>query len=206
MSSKSTPPQSTAGAGRSSRGRALYRPEGPPRWRTLEIGETENRGVFAIQRIVRRSPRTGHAATYQVLRVTDWANVIALTPAGEVVLVAQYRHGLDQVTWEIPGGVLEPGEAAADGAVRELVEETGCTGDEPILIGTVHPNPAIQDNACTTWLIKDAEKTAPPSPDEGEDIEVVTVPLGEIPALLRQGRITHSLVVAAFHWLELHGV
>ncbi len=191
MSSKSTPPP---------------RPEGPPRWQTLETGEALDRGVFAIQQVVRRSPRTGHAGTYQVLRVADWANVVALTPAGDVVLVAQYRHGLDDVTLEIPGGVVEPGEAPADGAARELEEETGFTGEAPVLIGTVHPNPAIQDNACTTWLITGARRTAEPNPDAGEDIDVVTVPLGEIPALLRQGRITHSLVVAAFHWLELHGV
>ncbi len=177
---------------------------GPPTWETLEIGESLDRGVFRVQEIMRRSPRTGHAATYQVLQIADWANVVALTPADEVVLIAQYRHGIDEVTLEIPGGVLEPGEAPADGVARELKEETGFTGDAPVLIGTVHPNPAIQDNACTTWLVTGARRTAEPEPDEGEDIDVVMVPRGEIPALLRGGRITHSLVVAAFHWLDLH--
>ena len=176
----------------------------PPAWDTLEVGEALDRGVFKIQEIVRRSPRTGHAGTYQVLRIADWANVVALTPEDEVVLIAQYRHGTDSVTLEIPGGVLEPGEAPADGVARELREETGFTGDPPVLIGTVHPNPAIQDNACTTWLVTGARRTAEPEPDEGEDIDVVLVPRREIPALLRAGRITHSLVVAAFHWLELY--
>ncbi len=177
---------------------------GPPPWETLEVGAVLDRGVFRIQEIVRRSPRTGHAGTYQVLRITDWANVIAITPEDQVVLIAQYRHGTDKVTLEIPGGVLEPGETPADGGARELVEETGFTGDPPVLLGTVHPNPAIQDNACTTWLVTGARRTAEPSPDEGEDIDVLTVPRREIPALLRGGRITHSLVVAAFHWLELY--
>ena len=177
---------------------------GPPTWETLEVGEALDRGVFKVQQLVRRSPRTGHAGIYQVLRIADWANVIALTPEDEVVLVAQYRHGLDSVTLEIPGGVLEPDEAPADGVMRELKEETGFTGNPPVLLGTVHPNPAIQDNACTTWLVTDARKTAEPSPDEGEDIDVLTVPRIDIPVLLRDGRITHSLVVAAFHWLDLH--
>ncbi len=204
MSNKSkSPPGADDTTLLSSRESTSSRPDGPPPWHTLETGETLDRGVFAIQQIVRRSPRTGHAGTYQVLRVADWANVIALTPEDDVVLVAQYRHGIDQVTLEIPGGVLEPGEDPAAGVARELVEETGFTGEAPILIGTVHPNPAIQDNACTTWLIKGARKTAETNPDEGEDIDVVTVPKAEIPALLRQGRITHSLVIAAFHWLQL---
>ena len=176
---------------------------GPPTWKTLERGETVDRGVFKLQSVVRRSPRTGHTGTYEVLRIADWANVIALTPEDEVVLVAQYRHGVDGVTLEIPGGVIEPDEAPADGAMRELAEETGFTGDAPVLIGTVHPNPAIQDNACTTWLVTNARKTAELSPDEGEDIDVVLVPRREIPTMLRRGQITHSLVVAAFYWLEV---
>ena len=162
------------------------------------------RGVFGVQEVVRRSPRTGRSATYQVLRMPDWANVVAVTPDDEVVLVTQYRHGTDRLTLEIPGGVLEPGEDPALGAARELLEETGFSGGEPVMIGTVHPNPALQDNACTTWLIEGARRTAEPQPDEGEDLQVVLVPSMDIPALLREGRITHSLVVAAFHWLELH--
>ncbi len=181
-----------------------HRRSRPPQWPTLEASKAVDHGVFALQQIVRRSPRTGRAGTYQVLRVADWANVIAVTPHDEVVLVAQYRHGLDDVTLEIPGGVLEPDEEAAAGVMRELTEETGFTGDEPVLLGTVHPNPAIQDNACTTWLVTGARKTAEPEPDEGEDIDVVLVPRAEIPTFLRDGRITHSLVVAAFHWLELY--
>ncbi len=177
----------------------------PQVWPTLEVGETLSRGVFSVQDVVRRSPRTGRTGRYQVLHIPDWANVIALTPDDEVVLVSQYRHGLDVVTHEIPGGVLEPGEDPASGAARELVEETGYTGELPVHLGTVHPNPAIQDNACSTWLITEARKTTEPTPDEGEDLTVVTVPISQIPALLRQGHITHSLVVAAFHWLELAG-
>lgn len=177
---------------------------GPPCWETLETGEVLDRRVFGVQEVVRRSPRTGRAASYQVLRIGDWANVVALTPDDEVVLVAQYRHGLDDVTLEIPGGVLDPGEDGATCAARELAEETGYTGEAPVLLGTVHPNPAIQDNACTTWLITGARRTLEPTPDEGEDIEVLTLPRGDVGELLRDGRITHSLVVAAFHWLHLY--
>lgn len=179
-------------------------PGRPRRWPTVSAGEREERGVFALRQIVRRSPRTGHQAPYQVLHIPPWTNVVALTAADEVVLVEQYRHGIDAVTLEIPGGVLDPGEEPAVAAARELVEETGYTGAVPRLLGTVHPNPAIQDNVCTTWLVADAQRTAEPSPDPGEDLAVLTVPRREIPELLRRGRITHSLVLAAFHWLDLY--
>lgn len=182
---------------------AVDREPGVGPWETLEKSETEDHGVFGFQRIVRRSPRTGRAAEYQVLHVPGWANVVALTPADEVVLVEQYRHGIDAITLEIPGGVLDPGEDPAAAAVRELREETGYTGDPPQLLGSVHPNPAIQNNVCTTWLIDNARRTSETAFDDGEDIAVVTVPRRQIPELLRAGRITHSLVVAAFHWLDL---
>jgi len=173
------------------------------KWETLEVGELVDYHVFGVRQVVRRSTRTGRPGRYQVLHMPAWVNVVALTPGGAVVLVEQYRHGLDAVTLEIPGGVVDPGEEPAVTAARELREETGYVGAAPRLIGTVHPNPAIQDNAATTWLIEDARPTAETSPDDGEHILVHTVPRAEVPRLLTDGRISHSLVVAAFHWLHL---
>ena len=172
-------------------------------WETLEVGEIEDHRVFGFQEVLRRSPRTGKTAIYKVLHAGPWTNVVALTPDDRVVLVEQYRHGVDALTLEVPGGVLEPGEEPAAAAARELVEETGYTGDPPELLGTIHPNPAIQNNVCTVWLIAGARRTAEPTPDEGEDIAVHTVPRREIPGLIRRGRLTHSLSVAAFHLLDL---
>ena len=174
-------------------------------WQTLNVSEIEDRGVFGFQEVVRRSPRTGRTSAYKVLHVGPWTNVVARTPDDRLVLVEQYRHGLDAVTLEVPGGVLEPGEDPAAAAARELVEETGFTGARPELLGTIHPNPAIQNNVCTVWLIDGVRRTAEPTPDEGEDIAVVTVLRRTTPDLVRRGRLTHSLTLAALHLLDLRG-
>ncbi len=175
-----------------------------PRWQTLKIEQAEDYGLYRVERIQRISPRTGRVGLYKVLRIASWANVVALTPEREVILIEQYRHGIDDLTLEIPGGVIEPGEDPLAGAARELREETGYAGDAPILIGRVHPNPAIQDNVCYTYLIDNARRVGELQLDPGEQIAVRAVPLDAIPGFLRDGLITHSLVVAAFHWLALH--
>ncbi|MEM9557369.1 MAG: NUDIX hydrolase [Acidobacteriota bacterium] len=177
--------------------------ESLPLWPTLEQGAREEHGIYALREVKRRSPRTGRASWYKVLEVPVWVNVVALTPEREVVLIEQYRHGIDELTLEIPGGMVDAGEDPAAAATRELREETGFTGAEPELLGSVHPNPAIQDNCCHTYLIRDARRTASMELDDGEHIRVVTHRLDDVPALIRDGVITHSLVVCGFTWLWL---
>jgi 8-oxo-dGTP pyrophosphatase MutT (NUDIX family) len=174
-----------------------------PKWETEREGEIERYAVFGVQRVWRRSPRTGRVGEYQVLHMPRWVNVIALTDDDRVVLVHQYRHGVDALSLEIPGGLVEPDEDPADAAARELLEETGYAGGEPELLGRVLPNPAIQNNFCSMYVIRDARLVAEPDWDDGEHIQVVTAPLAEIPTLVREGHIDHTLVVSAFYYLAL---
>ena len=97
-----------------------------------------------------------------------------------------------QAFWEVD---LKPYDV---GAAILLLEETGCRAETWVDLGYVHPNPAIQDNRCHTFLALGVTEAGPQSLDEKEDITVVRRPLAEIPALIREGEITHALVVAAF--------
>ena len=143
------------------------------------------------------SPRTGEEHDFIVLESAPWVNVIALTDREEVVLIQQYRHGTQEVTLEIPGGLVDADEPSV-AAKRELLEETGYRGEEWIDLGYVHPNPAIQNNRCHTFLALGAKPAGTQSLDDKEDIAVVLKPLAEIPRLIREGAITHALVICAF--------
>lgn len=178
----------------------------PPDWETLERSPVRWSRVFGVQDVKRRSPRTGRSGLYQVIHCAPWCNVVALTPDDELVLIYQYRHGVDALCLEIPGGLVDPGERPEDAATRELLEETGYTGDAPVLLGEVHPNPALQNNRCSTYLVTNARLTHAPNLDEGEDIRVTRVPISAVPELITQGEITHALVIAAlWHLLAKTG-
>ena len=143
-----------------------------------------------------------------VLRSADWVNVIPLIEAepgadgngATVVLIRQWRFGRAAESLEIPGGIVEPGEDARTAAARELHEETGYRAGTVERLGEVEPNPAILDNVCSLWLARDLVHTGDPVGDGSEEIEVVLVPLQEIPDLIARGDIRHSLVVTAFYF------
>lgn len=160
--------------------------------------------VFRVRRVVRKSPRTGAAHDFYVLDATDWVNVIAVTPQDELVMVEQYRHGTESVDLEIPGGVMDDGDASpVETGVRELREETGFVGEGARILGQVRPNPAIMSNLCYTVLVENCTLRANTEFDHGEDLLTRLVPWPEVRGLVRAGSIRHSLVVAALYHYEL---
>ena len=167
-------------------------------WKTQPPETLLETRVFNVCRQVSTSPRTGEDCSFYLLDAPGWINVVPVTPAGELVLVRQYRHGVGTFTLEIPGGMMDPDDdSPAVAAARELREETGYEAGRLWEAGWVEPNPAIQGNRCHTFVAEGACLTAAPEPDGSEDIEVVLLPLAEIGAALRDGRIRHSLVISA---------
>jgi ADP-ribose pyrophosphatase len=168
-------------------------------WRRLRSEPLGDFKIFTIRRDRIVSPRTHEELDFYVLDGADWVNVIPLTEEGNLLLVRQYRHGTEETTIEIPGGGVDPAdESPVAAARRELLEETGHAAERWKDLGFVHPNPAIQSNRCWTFVAEGCRRVAPPRLDPGEDIEIFEAAPDEVRAMLKDGKITHSLVVAAF--------
>ncbi|MGZ3578880.1 MAG: NUDIX hydrolase [Syntrophales bacterium] len=168
-------------------------------WTIISSHVDKSYRVFNLRLDRARSPRTSETHDFYVLESPSWVNIVPLTPTKEVVLIRQYRFGIRDMTLEIPGGLMEPSDSPEEAARRELREETGYREETLTHIGTVHPNPAIQNNLCYTFLAENVFPVGQLIQDEREDIEVLLQPLSEIPRLIREGAISHALVIAAFY-------
>ena len=168
----------------------------PPKirpWKRLATREVSDHRVFRVQSLTMEDADGKPRRDFTVFACPDWCNVVALTERDELVLVWQYRFGTDALALEIPGGVIEPGEAPLTAAGRELAEETGYHSAALRELCVVEPNPALQGNRCFTYLAERATLAGATAFDENEECEVVLVPALALPQLLDDGMITHSL-------------
>ncbi len=170
-------------------------------WNILSSSIQDCGGIFKVRKDRVLMPKNGKEYSVYSLCLSNWVNVIALTSDYHVVMVKQYRHGIRDFTIELPGGVIDSGDTPIEAAKRELLEETGYIVDDFTLLGKLYPNPAIQVNECYTFFGKNARLVSNQDLDELEDIEVVTVPMKEIPGMIERGVINHGLIIAAFCFL-----
>lgn len=171
--------------------------ESPPEWKRLRERSTKDFTIFTTHTLDVADPRDGQAFVRTVIEAPDWCNVLAVTPDDEVVLVRQFRFGTWSTHLEIPGGMLDAGEAPADAAARELEEETGYRAGALQHLGSCHPNPALFSNQLHSYLALDCRRIHDGHPDASEDLRVELHPRATLPRLVREGAITHALVLAA---------
>ena len=95
-------------------------------WQRLRSQIVYSCRIFSLREDHKRSPRTGRGHDFYVLEAGDWVNIIPLTADEQVVLIRQYRHGVEAMTLEIPGGMVDAEDPSPlHAARREMQEETG---------------------------------------------------------------------------------
>jgi ADP-ribose pyrophosphatase len=120
------------------------------------------------------------------------AVILALTDAGEVVLVEQERRPLGKRCLELPAGLVgdqEAGEDPAASAERELEEETGFRAEHWEEIGHFASSPGMSAEGFRLFKATGLSRVGEGGGvDESEDIEVHVVPLAEVPAFIARKR------------------
>ena len=160
--------------------------------------------IFKMRQDDVTSPKLKSNHEVWVMEVPTWVNIIPITKNGEVVLVNQYRFGMEKFSLEIPGGMADGDEDPKLAAIRELNEETGYVAKEVIEIGRVESNPAIMSNHTCTYLALDCEPLNNQKLDGTEDIDIILKNIRDIPILIKNREIEHALVISAFYFYNLY--
>ena len=172
-------------------------------WKRQSSKQVADCRVFKVREDISTRESDALEHSFYVIESPDWVNVIAITEERKVLVIEQFRHGTEEIILEIPGGMIDENEEPEKAARRELLEETGFSADEFIYLGKSRPNPAIQNNWMHHFLAPNAEKLHDTTFDEHESVLSKLVSIEEIPNLIANGAITHSLVITAFFLLDL---
>jgi ADP-ribose pyrophosphatase len=138
----------------------------------------------------------GRTLNAHLLEYADEIMIFALTKNQEVVLIKQYRHGVQRAILELPSGSVDDGESPLEAAKRELMEETGYAGDAFIEIGCGSPNPTIYTNRIYSFLAMNAEQLGKQSAQDAETVEVSLIPLDKVVVMALSGDLIHSLNIS----------
>jgi ADP-ribose pyrophosphatase len=147
---------------------------------------------------------SGTITTREIVEHSDCIAVVAVDNEDRVLLVRQFRKPVEEEILEIPAGGIEPGETPAQAVRRELQEETGLFPDSLEELGGFYSAPGY----CTEYLHLYLATDLISRPLEAEDtheIELVKVPIGEVPALINSGGIRDAKSIAGllrFLWRE----
>ena len=135
---------------------------------------------------------------FYIMDTADWVNIVPVTPEGNIILVKQYRAGIDSVTIETPGGVIDKNDPSPiEAAKRELEEETAYRAAKVTQFATIDPNPSFMANKCYFILAEDVKHTGKINFDPGEDIDTIEMSKEEIKKAIKTGVISHAVTIAA---------
>ena len=167
-----------------------------PKWETKNKEFIHDFKIFDGYVKTSYHPVWNKESKYALLDSPDWVNICPITKNNEIVLVKQFRHGVDEFTLEIPGGLKEKGEDPRRAAERECLEETGFSAPEDaVYIGKTYPNPAFLNNTCYSYLWTDCEQTREQALEGNEEIEVVKLPVSKLKEYIDDFKIQNSLVL-----------
>ena len=138
----------------------------------------------------------GNTSVREVIEHVDGVAVLPLDEHNNVLTVTQYRYVFGKTLLEIPAGKLDPGEAPAAGALRELKEETGAVPDIFLPLGDILPAPGCYSEVLHLFLARGLHmENQQLDPDEFLNVE--RIPFDEMVHRCMNGEIQDAKTVAA---------
>ncbi len=166
-------------------------------WRVIESTLLLDRTWLRVHEQRIALPGGGEIGEFHLIEAPSWAAALALTEAGEVLMVEQYRHGASATSLELPAGVIDGNEDPRRAAQRELREEAGFEADDWTPLLTVSPEPARNTSRGHFFIARGARRAGDQRLDATEDIAVRAMKPDALVAAVLEGRVLHGAHVAA---------
>lgn len=165
---------------------------------TVEGSRLVYDGAIVALRVDEVAMPGGGTAHREVVEHHSAVVIAAVDDDDAITLIRQYRHPLGRRIWELPAGLMDvAGEAALDGARRELVEEAGLRARRWSVLADLAASPGFTDELLRVYLAEGLERVQrPPAEDEEADLEIRSVPLPEAVAMVFAGEIVNASAVA----------
>lgn len=177
----------------------------PEPWKILKSEIVFHNKWVTIQKDAVKLPGGLIIEDYYLNVRPEVAIALPVTKEGKAIMVRQYKHGGKEIFLEFPGGVFDAGkETPAEGALREMREETGYYSDEMVYLGKVFDDPTKDTNCIHFFLAKNAVKKFEPEPDLTENIEIVEVPFQDIPELIKTQKMQVCGSIAIYTMAAMH--
>jgi len=138
---------------------------------------------------------SGRQTTREIVEHADCVAIIAVDADDNVLLVNQFRKPVEKELLEIPAGGIDAGEDAEAAVIREMREETGFLPQRVEHLGGFYSTPGYGTEYLYLYLATDLTPSQLYAEDTDE-IEVVRVPLSQIPDLIASGRICDAKSIA----------
>jgi len=152
--------------------------------------------VFRVERVGFRCA-DGSVRPKDIVRHPGAVAVIAVRGDGRLVLVRNRRVAVGRQLVEFCAGKLEPGEAPAATAARELEEETGHAAGRIEPLGSFFTSPGFADEIMHVFLATEL-RPVPQRLEPGEEIEVVTLSEPELRDAIASGGILDGKTLGAY--------
>jgi 8-oxo-dGTP pyrophosphatase MutT (NUDIX family) len=157
--------------------------------------------VTLIEREVEFAP--GRAIeTYHAVATADYIAIVAMTPDRKIPIVGQFRPAIECFTWELPAGLLDPGENPIAACRRELLEETGFPAHVVTPLGAAAPCTGRLSNRIHSFFVETGSQRADFQPEIGLELNLVS--LDELAQLIGTGSFVSQLHLGALLLAELH--
>jgi ADP-ribose pyrophosphatase len=159
-------------------------------------------------RLVDRSvlyPGEMASRSFCIVENPDFVTVLPITREGEIVLVHQWRPGVERTLAEFVGGGIDGDESPLAAAHRELLEETGLRTEKMIYLGAAAPDPTRLSSQAHLFVALAVEEAAAVSLEDGEQLQVELVTPKRLRELLVSCEIGSANHLALAGLALLHG-